>query len=443
MLYNIFFSENQELVTLISFPFFFIDAFICMLFFTFILDLKVSNKQKFTYVFILSITCYICRTFILNPYGIILNMIVWPLYVLLIFKTNLLKAFLSEVIPYSFSAILELFFSKFLLVMTNTPTTSLLNIPFYRLLIPSLVYSSIYILYKICKKLNFTISSFENIHKKEKILLIINCVLALLTVFLQFYLLNYYGNKFPLLISLFNILSLLAYFIITLVNFINTVKLNSTSMSLEETQLSYKTLELLYDNTRAFKHDFANILDGFGVFADTNNLEGFKKYYQQLLEDYDHVNNLTSLNPKIINNHPIYILLANKYHRADEMGIKINLDVFIDLNELNIKTYDFTRILGILLDNAIEATNECNDKLINISFRENKHQCVQQIIIKNTYINKNLNICKIYEKNYTTKPQNTGIGLWEVKKIIKKNNNLKLNTSINKDFFIQQFEIHY
>ena len=33
---------------------------------------------------------------------------------------------------------------------------------------------------------------------------------------------------------------------------------------------------------------------------------------------------------------------------------------------------------------------------------------------------------KIFEKGYSTKEGNTGLGLWEVRQILKKNNNLNL-----------------
>ena len=49
-------------------------------------------------------------------------------------------------------------------------------------------------------------------------------------------------------------------------------------------------------------------------------------------------------------------------------NIKINLDFFVDLNDFKINTYEFSRILGILLDNAIEAASECEEKIINIVF---------------------------------------------------------------------------
>ena len=55
---------------------------------------------------------------------------------------------------------------------------------------------------------------------------------------------------------------------------------------------------------------------------------------------------------------------------------------------------------------------------------ENFEQNVQKqlLIIENTYTNKQICIDKIFEKDFSTKPHNTGLGLWEVKKILSKNN---------------------
>lgn len=118
------------------------------------------------------------------------------------------------------------------------------------------------------------------------------------------------------------------------------------------------------------------------------------------------------------------------------------MDVFLDLNKLNIKTYELTRILGILLDNSIEAAKECEEKIINVTFRLDPRSNRQLIIIENTYMNKDIDTTKIFEKSYTTKKNNTGLGLWEVNKILKKNSNLSLYTTKNSNFFIQQLEIY-
>ena len=64
------------------------------------------------------------------------------------------------------------------------------------------------------------------------------------------------------------------------------------------------------------------------------------------------------------------------------------------------------------------------------------------LTIENTYNNKQICIDQIFEKNYTTKPHNTGLGLWEVRKILSKNSNLNLHTTKNNDYFSQQLEIY-
>ena len=66
----------------------------------------------------------------------------------------------------------------------------------------------------------------------------------------------------------------------------------------------------------------------------------------------------------------------------------------------------------------------------------------QLVIIENTYKDKNIDTFKIFEKAYTTKPNNTGLGLWEVNKILKKHDNLAIFTSKDDELFKQQLEIY-
>ena len=109
------------------------------------------------------------------------------------------------------------------------------------------------------------------------------------------------------------------------------------------------------------------------------------------------------------------------------------------------KIYEFTRILGILLDNAVEAAKECDNKLINVSFRKEASRHRILVIIENTYNNKDVDTEKIFEKGVSSKSEetNSGLGLWKVRQILKRNNNLNLFTSKTPDMFKQQFEIYY
>ena len=152
-------------------------------------------------------------------------------------------------------------------------------------------------------------------------------------------------------------------------------------------------------------------------------------------------NNLNLLNPETINNPSIYSLLTNKYYIASEKGITMTFNIFTDLSKINCGIYELTRILGILLDNAIEAAEETSEKIIEIDFRTDSKK--QLFIIENSCINNNISTIKIFEKGYSTKENNSGIGLWKVHKILSKNTNLDLFTTIHDNKFRQQLEVFY
>ena len=98
---------------------------------------------------------------------------------------------------------------------------------------------------------------------------------------------------------------------------------------------------------------------------------------------------------------------------------------------------------GILLDNAIESSEESKEKLLNIVFRNDEKNHRQLIIIENSYANKNVDTIKIFGKGILEKENHTGLGLWEVNNILRKNNNISLFTTKSDTYFRQQLEIYY
>lgn len=439
-------TQIEIALSIIFFLLSFIEASVSMLLFTTIFDMKSSRKSKIIYVFLVAIVGSIIRIFVPDPYGSFLNILVVICCIKFIFKTTILKALLSEFIMIALSIVLELFMLKFYQTVLNLPYDNVMTIPLYRALFTLSIYLCIYILYRIIRYFKFNIK-LENMTRKNRILFIINTLLGILAIATQIYLMAFYSDKMPIYITITSILSLLAYFVISFYSLLSTNKLDTTTRDLEEAQLYNKTLTILHDSIRGFKHDFHNIVQSIGGYADRGDLEGLRVYYRQLLQDCGRTNNLTALNPEVINNPAIYNVLATKYHKADEIGVQINLGIFIDLNEIekHMKIYEFTRILGILLDNAIEAASECENKIIHVSFRKEQNRRRLLVIIDNTYKNKDINVDKIYEKDFSTKSKetNSGLGLWEVRQILKKNNNLNLYTTKSEEFFSQQFEIYY
>jgi two-component system sensor histidine kinase AgrC len=439
-------TQNDIALSIIFFLLSFIEASVSMLLFTTIFDMKSSRKSKIIYVFLVAIVGSIIRIFIPDPFGSFINILFILCSIKFVFKASWLKALLSEFVMIALSTVLELFMFKFYQTVLNIPYDNVMTFPIYRILFTLSIYLCIYILYRIIRYFKFNIK-LENMTRKNKVLFVINTLLGILAIGTQFYLIVFYSDKMPIYITITSILSLLAYFVISFYSLLSTDKLDTTTRDLEEAQLYNKTLTILHDSIRGFKHDFHNIVQSIGGYADRGDLEGLRVYYRQLLQDCGRTNNLTALNPEVINNPAIYNVLATKYHKADEIGVQINLGIFINLNEIekHMKIYEFTRILGILLDNAIEAAAECENKIIHVSFRKEQNRRRLLVIIDNTYKNKDINVDKIYEKDFSTKSKetNSGLGLWEVRQILKKNNNLNLFTTKSEEFFSQQFEIYY
>lgn len=435
-------TPNEGLINILSIPLTLIEATVQILFSTTVLNIKSTKKQLLIYILSISFLSILSNTPILYDISKFINVIICPILMLLIFKASVLKAILTEILPLIVIAIFEPIYIKILTITFNIQYIDITYIPIFRISAVLSIYLTIYILYRIFKHINFNIQLLDNMNKKSKIILIINSLFGVVSICAQLYLFKFYSENMSYIITLISLLSLIAYFFISMYNLTKTTELQITEQNLEEAQLYNKSLKILHDNVRAFKHDFSNIVQSIGGYIGTNDMEGLKTYYSQLLDDCQKVNNLYTLSPEVINNPAIYSLLTSKYHKADELGIKINLEVFLNLNELNMKIYEFTRALGILMDNAIEAASECEEKIINVEIRKDFKVNRQLLIIENTYKEKDVDLDKIYEKGYSSKPNNTGLGLWEVRQIMKKNNNLNLYTTKNDKFFNQQLEIY-
>ena len=202
-----------------------------------------------------------------------------------------------------------------------------------------------------------------------------------------------------------------------------------------------KTVSVLYDDVRGFKHDFNNIVQVIGGYISLNDVDGLKKYYKNLAIDFQKIRNLNLINLNEIDEPALYSLIFKKYYEAKEKNIQINISSFANLKEIKVNMYEYSRIVGILLDNAIEAAEGCNRKMINIKFFEEDNNV--NCLIENTYNNENVEVNKIFEKNYSTKSEkkNHGIGLWKVKEILKTDSNIILKTEIDGMFFRQLLSI--
>jgi len=408
-----------------------------------IFNIDTSTKQKNIYLLTSSLFSILSINLLPAPTNTIINYFIMILLTYIVFKFSIFKSTISII---SAGLILNLIgaliLNPFLRIFSIT-TQELTIVPIYRLLYMLLMYTITIIVIVILKNRKLNIKFIDNIDKKTKYITISSIILGFINIIIQSIIAVYYMNNLPILITFLNFISFLAYFIISIYSITRVFKLTLVTKKLQSAKEYNETLRILHDNVRGFKHDFDNIVTTIGGYVKTNDMEGLKKYYSQLEDDCQRANNLYVLNPDIVNNDGIYNLLTKKYHEAEEKDIKVNITFLLDLSTLHMKIYEFARILGILLDNAIEASSECKDKVINLVFRNDDKNSRQLIVVENTYTDKDVDTEKIFEKGISGKENHTGLGLWEVRKIVKKNHNINLYTSKNDKYFNQQLEIYY
>lgn len=437
-------TPNETLITLLSIPLLiFIEAPLTFYLISNFFNIKFSKKQAFIYIASTVITALIANYVIAWPFNIVLNYSSAFIILFFIMKLNFIQSLIAALFPsivfnLAENLIANPYFDLLKITLEQSRTIVIYRIPFVLL-----IYLIVFIFSLILKYRKITVTILENFDKRTKTIITLNFIFGFLNIFLQGVLSVRYIDILPVEFTFFNFISLLFYFGLSFYSLAKIMNLVTTTQKLENEKEYNKTLHILHDSVRGFKHDFDNIVTTIGGYIKTNDMKGLEKYYSQLEEDCEKVNNLYILNPDIINNPGIYNLLTTKYSEAVEKGIKVNLTFLLDLNNLHMKIYEFARMLGILLDNAIEAASESDEKVLNIVFRNDSKNNRNIVLIENTYKDKNVNIDEIFNKGVTGKENHTGLGLWEVKQILKKNNNINLYTNKNDTYFSQQLEIYY
>lgn len=435
-------NENELLSRIVFIPITFLETYINMLLFTTLLKINASKSNKLKYFLFVSIFGTTFNILIPNPYRSFINLALMLICTKVFFNTKVIKTILAVIVPILVTVLCESIMTKILSSIIDFNSLAFVSVPIYRLSMGLCIQFLAFIIYMFIKYSKLQISIWDSISIKSKHIILLNLLLAITSIIIQFLITGFYLDKLPIYIVIFSNISLIAYFLLSIYSLTKTTQLEITSLSLEQEKEANRILKASQDELHGFRHDFSNIMCTIGGYVLVSDMDGLKKYYSQIQKDITKINNLSALNPDRINNPAVFVLISSKYSKALELGIEMNINVFLNLNTLNMKIYEFTRTLGILLDNAIEAAKECDVKTINLEIRKDSARNRQILLIENTYKNKDIDTEKIYDKNFSTKKGNSGLGLWEVRKILKRNTNLNLYTTKNQEFFRQQLEMY-
>ena len=131
------------------------------------------------------------------------------------------------------------------------------------------------------------------------------------------------------------------------------------------------------------------------------------------------------------------LLVATKYN----LNISVDISPKLKPEDFNFSANineEFSKLIGIYFDNAIEAALDSRKKQIALEIYKIKNNLV--IAITNTYKGK-IKLNNVSKKGFSTKGNNHGKGLYFANKIIKNSNSFISDTKVIDDYFIQKLEI--
>lgn len=200
---------------------------------------------------------------------------------------------------------------------------------------------------------------------------------------------------------------------------------------IEELGLYIETIEELVDKFKEFRHDCKNMLLGVGL--DNSKIDELVDKVDEEVKSSTNYNIFLSL--KDIKYSSLKSLLYYYIMNALKQEIEVKLTVLGTIENIAMSDLEFSRILGIIFENATEAAIESHEKKIDIYIEELNGKV--NIAIGNTFKGKIENLKGLPKKGFSTKGENRGIGLYILRNIIDKNPGLELETYINEEYFIQ------
>lgn len=202
-----------------------------------------------------------------------------------------------------------------------------------------------------------------------------------------------------------------------------------------------ENFEAWIEDEQLNKHEYKNQLAVIRAMASNNKKQ--INYIDNILKEDLYVEDFWANEIKYLPSGGIKGLLYYKLILTKKENIDVCLSVGRDSSDLikNVNNEELkiiSTVLGIYLDNAIEASKESLTKALSIEIYPINSKLI--IVISNTFRG-NIDIKKMNKKGYTTKGKGHGKGLYLANKIIKKTPILKSENSLINNFYVQKLII--
>ena len=294
--------------------------------------------------------------------------------------------------------------------------------------------SKIKVLNKSIQKLNLIISKNQ---KDWVYIIIIIILLSFLIVFNK----NNLGSGINYYINAGMVIFIIASFVYVIYNKFQRQAMEDKYNESMEYVLRY---EKIINEQGKKNHEYNNQL--MVIKGYINNPERLSEYLDEVIGEHKTGQNYTVKQLGFLPDGGVKGLLYHKLSKMEDNNIKYYLYVDQnlkdkDIENFDLKTYrDLTKLLGVFLDNAIDAALKSEEKEIEVELKD-KDDCLL-LTISNTYY-KNTDINKVGKSGFTTKGVGHGFGLSIVKDIAKTNSEIETFSSKESDKFIQTAMIYF
>lgn len=189
----------------------------------------------------------------------------------------------------------------------------------------------------------------------------------------------------------------------------STYELNRREQELQITNLYNGVFEEMIKTMRNKQHDFKNQIDAiYSSHLKAESMEELIEIQKKYCDNVLYQNRFSKV-LSCTKNSILAGFIYTKFVEAESNGIEIQYEIsYRDSSEIVI--YDLVDIIGILLDNAIEAVTsaEVSKKIV---FELSDVEGIN-LLVKNPVVNiLNSEIQKFFERGYSTKEGERGIGL--------------------------------
>ncbi len=291
----------------------------------------------------------------------------------------------------------------------------------------------------ILKRLRIVLNSICNMKDIDKYIVFFLFILSI--NFLLFHIYDDYNDKFSIL---FNAI-LIALYSFMLYVLLSEKNKNIIYMKENKTLISnLNEYEKMLDYQRVNNHENKNQLLVIKEMIKKKN-DNVIEYIDEIVKEKREDNEDLYTKTKRIPSGGLQGLIYQKMLLGQENGIKFNLNISskvrkISIFETNLKlNYAICRIVGIILDNAIEETIKLDkkDREIVILMYVDEYFFIEV----SNHFKGEIDLDKIYSKKYTTKGKGHGYGLALLKEIVDSNENIINDKQVINDIFTQIIKI--